>query len=198
MERLIKFIILLLLEISWAFVFIYTYEYFTRAVYNRLRFRYWLVVSFFNMIHVLLAFFFVFMNVPEIQRLRLLIFLIINLNMFEVFMYTAHNIIDRKTEAKLRIVFPLINIVSSITLYVPFILISNAILIYLAYICKNKHFIISFSLYLSIFIVVHFFGFITIPSLITGFLYSIHVMIGIRKMYKEEHIEEQIKKEGEM
>jgi len=190
---IVALIILYLLSITMSYI------YYVSSDTNRYRFRYWGIVSWLNIMQLLIYSYCVLSGNQEVSVIRYLLFTLINVYLLEIFMYTFKH---RSKEMVIRFIYIIILLLYWILNNNIFILFGNAVI--LAHVSMvygpeltKKHFMVTFWLY-SIYIIIpkaiylYFpdFKYNYLTELITVFLYSSHLTYGIYKIYKSENIED--------
>lgn len=183
---MIEIVVSTLLLMLWATVYVYTHEYFIRSDKNRLRFRYWSVVAFCNLIITILSIIYKIVPMSDIAYFKLALFAVINVNLFEIFMYNAHKSMSRRTEMIIRSIFPIIIVLNIFTGDFATLALTYGLLMFVACVSQERYFAIAFAVcYASRMLPDHVPGLELLPTTIEA-VYSLIIVVGIRKMYLRE------------
>lgn len=188
----IIYVISIVQIILWLFIFIYTYEYFTRTEVNRFRFKYWVIISILNIFQIIAI---IGYDVTHSRLLLMLIkgaFVLITINLMEIFIHTTKKKIKRKIEILFRVFFLTIMLCYIATSNIFFLCMTLFIVATLSTIYERIYFLISFSIYMAYIIISNSTGYLELNSVVISLIYTAHLTNGIRKMYCEEQVRERI------
>lgn len=179
--------VIFFLIIVWTIVPVLSYEVFSKAKNNHLKFRYWFSIGMLTMFQLLLGALYILEINTELQSVRWIAFVFIDWMLLEIFIVA---IIQRKIELFTRVIFFTLLLLDTVVVsFIPLFLVA-CILTVLAYKSKcvitSEHFRYTFILYMGAIIAPHIFGFTSIESLLIGLVYSIHLVWGFIKIYNLE------------
>lgn len=195
-SAIIDLAILIALLGIWIPVCVMTYEFYTTGKRNRFKFRFWFSIGMLNLFHILLAILFKFTGNPTFQEARWLAFILIDAMLLEIFIYPLK---QRTSELVFRVIYYFSLIMDQMSNHPFFLLINISLLIYLAskseYPEISKHFKWTFVIYYGVVLVPYISGYTQTWSLLIGLLYSFHVVLGVKKLYICEQVDEYIREE---
>lgn len=191
--NVIDILLLISLICIWTDVITRSHEFYSTAKFNRYKFRYWFAVGSLNIFHICLAFIYRITGNVVYQDARWITFLIINVLLFEIFVTSVKN---RHLELYARVTYYILLVMEAISdksYLLPILTITLLILV--AQQCEHKviaeHFRKTFYIYYLVYLVPLFVNeYTTTLSLTVGVIYSFHVMMGVRKLYDIEKVDE--------
>lgn len=172
--------------VLWLFIFIYTFEYFIRTDINRYRFKYWAIISILNMLQITAI---IGYDITHSSLLSILIkgiFVLISINLMEIFIHTTKKKIRRKTEILFRVFFLTMILCYITTSNIIFLCFALAIVATLSTIYDRIYFLVSFSIYMTYIVLSRNMGYLELSAVIANLIYTAHLTNGIRKMYFDE------------
>ena len=170
--------------VLWLSVMVYSYHIYTQARHNHFEFRYWFVIGFFTVFQLVLAGFYVMGVSVELQSVRWLAFIFIDIMLIEIFIRSIH---ERHYSILVRMLlyFMIVaNQTSNSEIHLVILAVSLMILASISQCAKvRRYFVPAFILYALVNASPDLFGATTIQSMSIGAMYSTAVAIGIYQMY---------------
>lgn len=179
----------------WTIVSVYGYSFYSSTLQNHYKFSMLYQAGFLNIYQCVLGIVYVLGITENFQSVRWTIFSFIELTFLFFILRTYTN---RHIELIITSVFLIFLLMSTIMVSLIFNIILVLILVGVSLCSKDdilrKWFSVSFILYGFTSIIPAIFGFTQVESLLIGVAFSLHFMIGVRKLYHKEKTDENLKK----
>jgi hypothetical protein len=164
------------------------YEFYTTTKINRFKFRHWFAIGMLNAFTVSLALYFEVSGDAHFQNVRWATFAMMEVLFLEIFInqYTFRH---RRNELLVRTVYYWAVLLSPVIMYAPLNILISIIISYLAFTGDRvigSWFGWSFVLYGMTTVIPEMFGYGTIASFLIGNIFTIHLFIGVYKLYRME------------
>ena len=190
-----RILLYFILIIAATTISVHCFEFYTTAMENRYKFRYWFAIGIVNIFHILLAIYGDLSGDYSLQSARWASFALMDVLLLEIFVSSVKG---RRLELFIRSSYYVSSLASPVILTWIFPVYNCGILIYLALKSEkyphNRHFAVSFILYALTTIVPTIWGFGTNLSFFMGVLFLGHLMYGVHSLYRKEKVYEHLQK----
>lgn len=181
--------------ILWTTVSVYGFSFYASSRQNHYKFSHLYQAGFLNIFQSLLGIYFIVTGDDRLQSARWITFSFLEL-VFLYFILRSYN--KRHIELIVVSLFMVVLLLSTLWLNLIFNIMIVAILVTLSILSKDRilsrWFSVSFILYGFTSIIPSIYGFTQTESLLAGLIFSLHFMIGVRKIYHQEKIDDELKK----
>lgn len=191
-----KLFVLLILMVMGLVVSVVSYEFYTTALVNRYKFRYWFAIGCLTMFHLSLAMYQEFTGMTNFVPVRWAAFALQDLLLLEIFVYPMKT---RRVELFIRMIYYYSVLMASVMDTGLYSIFNALVLMFLSWNTRSttmhKWFTISFALYVMTTVVPEIVGYGTTGSFLIGVLFMAHLMIGVVRLYLHERVREELKHE---